>query len=63
VIGSTEDVVKTLHNPLNSFTVKRVFVSENPIPVAAQSKAWIIGNSLAKTAVSNPARSMDISLF
>jgi hypothetical protein len=42
--------VKTLHNPLNSFTVKQVFVSENPIPVAAQSKAWVIGNSCAEIA-------------
>jgi hypothetical protein len=57
------DVVKTIQNPLNSFTVKRLFVSENPIPVAAQSKAWVIGSSLTEIAGSNPTGSMDVCLF
>jgi hypothetical protein len=36
------------------------FVS--PIPVAARSKAWVCGHSLAGIACSNPSVSMDISL-
>jgi len=33
------------------------------IPVAAQSKAWVCGHSLAGTGVSNPAGGMDICLL
>ena len=35
-------------------------VITKPIPVAAQSKAWVCGRSLAGTAGSNPAGGMDI---
>jgi hypothetical protein len=62
VRGSTEDDVKAIQNPLNFFTVNRLFVSENPIPVVAQSKAWVIGSSLVEIAGSNPAGSMDVCL-
>jgi len=34
-----------------------------PIPVAARSKAWIRGRSLAGIAGSNPASSVDVCLF
>ena len=34
-----------------------------PIPVAEQSKAWILGRSLAGIAGSNPAGKMHISLL
>jgi hypothetical protein len=33
-----------------------------PIPVAARSKAWVCGRSLAGIAVSNPAGGMDVCL-
>ena len=33
------------------------------IPVAAQSKAWVCGRSLAGTVGSNPAGAMDVCLF
>ena len=33
-----------------------------PIPVAARSKAWVCGRSLAGTAGSNPAGGMDVCL-
>jgi hypothetical protein len=34
-----------------------------PIPVAARSKAWICGRSLAGLAGSNPAKNMDVCLL
>ena len=37
-----------------------VRVQRVPIPVAARSKVWICGCSLARIAVSNPAGSMGI---
>jgi hypothetical protein len=33
-----------------------------PIPLAARSKAWVCGRSLAGSADSNPARDMDVCL-
>jgi hypothetical protein len=33
------------------------------IPVAAQSKSWVCGRSLAGTVGSNPAGGMDVCLF
>ena len=33
------------------------------IPVAARSKAWVCGRSLAGVAGSNPTRSMDVCLL
>jgi hypothetical protein len=33
------------------------------IPVAAQSKAWLCGRSLAGIAGSNPAKGMDVCLL
>jgi hypothetical protein len=34
-----------------------------PIPVAALSKAWVCGRSLAEIVVSNPAGCMDVFLL
>jgi hypothetical protein len=34
-----------------------------PTPVAARSKAWVCGRSLAGIADSNPARGMDVCLL
>jgi hypothetical protein len=34
-----------------------------PIPVVAQSKAWVCGRSLAGIAGSNPAGGMDVCLL
>jgi len=34
-----------------------------PMPVAARSKAWVCGRSLAETAGSNLAGGMDVCLF
>ena len=34
-----------------------------PSPVAARSKAWVCGRSLAGTAGSNPAEGLDVCLF
>jgi hypothetical protein len=34
-----------------------------PIPVAARSKAWVCGRSLAGTVGLNPARGMDVCLL
>ena len=42
------------------FFYRKAGVSVNPIPVAAQCKAWVIGSSFAEIAGSNPAGSMDV---
>jgi hypothetical protein len=34
-----------------------------PVPVAAQSKTWVCGRSIAETVGSNPAGRMDVCLF
>jgi hypothetical protein len=41
----------------------KVIVDYQPIPVAARSKAWDYGRSLAGIAGSNPAGAMDICLL
>jgi hypothetical protein len=40
-----------------------VISAEGPIPVAARSKAWVCGRSLAGVAGLNPARGMDVCLL
>jgi hypothetical protein len=37
-------------------------MGQQPIPVAARSKTWVCGRSLAGIAGSNPAGDMDVSL-
>jgi hypothetical protein len=37
-------------------------MTERPVPVAARSKAWVCGHSLAVIAGLNPTRGMDVSL-
>jgi len=41
----------------------RNLITEVPVPVAARSKAWVCGRSLAGIVGSNPAGSMDICLL
>jgi len=36
---------------------------EEPVPVAARSKAWVCGRSLAEIMGSNPAGGMDVCLL
>jgi hypothetical protein len=43
--------------------IEITYVSKLPIPVAAQSKAWVCGLSLAGRAGSNPAGGMDVCLL
>ena len=38
----------------------RVYAYRLPIPVAARSKAWVYGRSLARIAGSNPTGGMDV---
>jgi len=43
---------------LNGFQLPCVFIL--PVPVAARSKAWVCGRSLAEIVGSNPAGGMDV---
>jgi hypothetical protein len=53
--------------PLPSKNIKteiyRCIMLAEPIPVAARSKAWVYGRSLAGIAGSNPAKDMDVCLL
>ena len=51
-----------LHTPLcnSHFTL---YADGPPIPVAAQSEAWVCGRSLAGIAGSNPTGGMDVCLL
>ena len=41
----------------------RDMTSVGPVPVAARSKAWVCGHSLAGIVGSNPAVGMDVCLL
>jgi hypothetical protein len=41
-------------------TISQMYSNPVPIPVAAQSKAWVCGRSLAGIVGSNPIRGRDI---
>ena len=57
--SSYSKVHHSLIDNLHLFKVMR----NGPIPVAAQSKTWVCGRSLAGVVISNPARSIDVSLL
>jgi hypothetical protein len=48
---------------LTMLSLCRVYAYRLQIPVAAQSKAWVHGRSLAGIAGSNPTWGMDVSLL
>jgi len=53
-----------LHRGIKSGTRKlERITSVGPVPVAARSKAWVWGRSLAGTVGSNPAGGMDVCLL
>ena len=45
-------------NPVGDYTL-----TVRPIPVAARSKAWVCGRSLARIVGSNPAGGMNVCLL
>jgi hypothetical protein len=45
------------------FVFNSVYVIRSPVPVAARSKEWVYGRSIAGIAGSNPARGMDFCIL
>ena len=37
-----------------------MYITREPVPVAARSKAWVCGRSLAEIVGSNPTEGMDV---
>jgi hypothetical protein len=71
-IGLSNSPVKCQRTLLNYKTQSKnqkrlinyfVYINLLPVPVAARSKAWVYGCSLAGSVGSNPTRVMDVSLF
>jgi hypothetical protein len=48
---------------INMSTIESNMHKFEPIPVAARSKAWVCGRSLAGIVGSNPAGGMDVCLL
>ena len=60
LIFHTFRFAETFREPLMFYTFRIVVT---PIPVAARSKAWVYGRSLAGVVGSNPAGGMDVCLL
>jgi hypothetical protein len=58
-LSSCQEPNSVSFNP-NSLVAILLYHAPKPIPVAARSKAWVYGCSLAAILGSNPARGMDV---